>query len=282
MTSLSWQRLLHGLEVLIIVTFLVALGLWVYEPTRDWVIHNLRLSEKPTEIALLAVVVNGAALLLLLHSVGRFRQKLDTTLTRLTETSGGLIQGGVTQVYNHLSDIYTKRLRKRRVFPHRQRLEVLGLTLFSAWQHLRPFLGNPDIRSLDIQLFCLEPDYIGVNKNIIPEHWKLDTENAINQIKDFVRNQSLSLQGQDLSIKLTTYSHFPGQHGFRIGGGSGDVVLSLIDWGPNDRILYPEAEHHFYEHISPLDKSARANLYRRMFDSWLSRASRTGQEIALP
>ena len=181
-----------------------------------------------------------------------------------------IIEGGVDNVYDSLMHVFNDRAVRGRGRRFRS-LEVLGLTLFTAWPKILGFLKREDSKNCQVTLYCLAPDFIEANADLFPETWAQQARTQIDDINVFVGKHGESLRKRDLLVTLITYEMFPAIHGFRVNGN--DVFCAFAHW-ESDRVNQP---YDFYEYFAAEDSGVRANSYRGLFASWIDRARRAGR-----
>lgn len=179
------------------------------------------------------------------------------------------LQRSITPVVSgqqHYSDrkaMYTALIEKAAAVtePEHRRIDVLGLTLFSAWPELENFLEQPEVNGWTVKLAALsktaEPGDLWV-----PDGWPSESETAVRQVKEFG-------QGEDHNhrIEVIEYELPPVVHGFRLG--NGDVFLSTLKWREEGRL----GKHRFpYDYFPAHDRSSAATDARELFRSWFDRA----------
>ncbi|MGD9737746.1 MAG: hypothetical protein AB7V58_19350 [Solirubrobacterales bacterium] len=154
--------------------------------------------------------------------------------------------------------------------PEQRRIDVLGLTLFSAWPELEFFLERPTIHNWKVRLATLSAA-APAPRPWVPESWPNEAANIVTQIEGF-----RSAQGADQghTIEIFEYGFMPVVHGFRLG--NGDVFLSILRW--RDRRL---GKHRFpYDFVPAHDISPEAETTRALFENWFMRAVQSAGELA--
>src|SRR5947209_3629099 len=106
---------------------------WVIEPSRVWLESHGIISEN----AVLALV--GLGLAIVIGGVQELRSIVEPLIKTATSR---IVDNGVSGVYEALDHVI--REKSGTPIPRRKarRIEVLGLTLFSAWPHLCGFLED--------------------------------------------------------------------------------------------------------------------------------------------
>jgi hypothetical protein len=241
---------------------------WSIDSVRGWMQnHGLKDLDVPAVVG-----ITLAATMFVLVS---FQQQLKQMAKRLGDFSPSatstIIRGGVEKVYPELQNIIAElgpgSGRKRG-------LDVLGLTLYTAWPVLlQPGLSGAErtLRGWRVNAFLLCPDFIRSNP-CFSATWALQAEAQLSTINEFAANNAQLLIELGTTLTVTQYKFFPAVHGFRTD--AGHLFISFIHW--REKSL--EGPTQFYEFFPPSDTSARAQQYRDLFDNWIERAKR--QEAA--
>ncbi|MFZ0772222.1 MAG: hypothetical protein WCA49_25035 [Candidatus Sulfotelmatobacter sp.] len=215
--------------------------------------------------------VVGIALAATMFVLVSFQQQLRQVAKRLGDfspsASSRIIRGGIKDVYPELQKILAELGAGS---SSERSLDVLGLTLFTAWPMLlQPGLSSAEgaLRGWRVNVFLLCPDFIKSNP-CFSAAWALQAEAQLLAIKEFATNNAQLLKELKTDLAVTKYKFFPAVHGFRTG--AGHLLISYIHW--NGTSL--EGPTQFYEFFQPSDKSARASLYRDLFGNWIERAKR--------
>jgi hypothetical protein len=238
-----------------------ALLLWLIPPVRDWLTsHNLL-----PESAVIAIVALSMLLVLsaLLELNSFVRSKLRT------DSADDLILGGVNGIYPHVLRCMRARRQGRR-----RKLEVLGLTLYTAWPQLGPFFAEPETRNWDLELYVLDPEWVGETASI-PPAWVDLSSAQIKSITDFITKHAADLRKRRVRVALHTYANFPAVHGFRVD--STDVFVSLSRWTSDSELLADPLSA--YDHVRTVDESRRSQEYAALFDNWLEAARRRSSSL---
>lgn len=143
-------------------------------------------------------------------------------------------------------------------------IEVLGLTLDSAWPVLEPFLERPGVHNWSVRLATMASD-AAAPREWVPEGWPKESETTVGQIQEF-RGRQRKKHHHD--IEVFEYDFIPVVHGFKLG--NGDIFLSTLRWR-DDGIL---GEHSFvYDYFPVHDVSAEAAAARELLKNWFERAA---------
>jgi hypothetical protein len=223
-------------------------------------IHALLTLPEESIVALL-----GVELVLVLKSL----HGIEKGITSL-DIKSQLIKKGVNEVYPYIDALMSRR--PRWTARRRGSVEVLGLSLYTAWPFLQGLLKTSTNEHCDITLCCLDPEYIPTNPTIRPE-WAEHARANINEITNYVRANASDLKQRDIALRLHLYRFFPLIHGFRFDGE--DILYSFLHCANDGRAAQPLD---FYEHASQRDSETRSALYSELFVSWLDEAKR-GREV---
>ena len=162
------------------------------------------------------------------------------------------------------------------VLPKDRTVDVLGLTLFTAWNQLQGFLQQPETRGWTVRMLCLCPDFTEAGVAGVPAEWAAEARMQAATIRRFIAAQDASLRERRMSLSLECYRAFPAIHGFMLGNGT--LFVSVTRWEDGqDELAKP---YHPYEKIEASDHSRRADIYRQMFGNWVDHARRTAARPA--
>jgi hypothetical protein len=215
------------------------------------------------ESAVIALV--GLSVLLVLAALSELDSIIRNTLTL---NDPRFIPNGVNGVYPHIRECLLARRGRGR------KLEVLGLTLYTAWPQLGPFFADPGVRNWDVDLYLLDPEWLLAGGAPAPPAWAEHARAQVTAIKHFVQVNGDDLKKRHVKIILYKYCSFPAVHGFRVD--SQHVFVSLTRWSSG--VL---ADPLFaYEHVTISDVSKRSQEYTGLFDNWLQ-AARLNSEIVV-
>jgi hypothetical protein len=144
-------------------------------------------------------------------------------------------------------------------------LDVLGMTLYTAWPTITFWLNRAELDNWTIRLTAVSPHHEEDLHRIVPRAWF--AESTAN-LSDAARVAHLPrIQEKGIRIETHSYDFVPVLHGFRLG--SGDLFWSLLEWDREGRIC---RDAYSYEFVPREDDSASAVAIRRVFDSWFTRA----------
>jgi hypothetical protein len=256
---------------LLVVMFIMLLALSM-DSVQKWIQnHGLAMLGVP-EIVGMALVVTIFVMVI-------FQQQLKQVGEHLSSFSPSgsskIVHGGVQEVYNELHKILDE------IGPGSGRekgLEVMGLTLYTAWPMLlEPILSSAEgaLRGWRVNIFFLSSDYIKANP-CFSESWDSHSSAELKAIQEFAKKMKHLLKQRGTELNVSQYKFFPAVHGFRTD--AGHLLISYIHW--NGELL--DSPTQFYEVFQPSDKSARASRYHALFENWIQRAKReaaTGKVI---
>ncbi|HEY2717680.1 MAG TPA: hypothetical protein VGI73_15815 [Solirubrobacterales bacterium] len=178
------------------------------------------------------------------------------------------------QHYDDPKEMYNALIERAAAIkdPEQRRIDVLGLTLFSAWPELEFFLERPTVHNWTVRLATLSAAATAP-RPWVPESWPNEAANIVTQIKGFRAAQGAD---QGHSVEIFEYGFMPVVHGFRLG--NGDVFVSILRW--RDRRL---GKHRFpYDYVPANDISPEAETTRALFENWFTRAMQSAGEAPAP
>jgi uncharacterized membrane protein len=150
--------------------------------------------------------------------------------------------------------------------PEHRQIEVLGLTLFSAWPELESFLETPGVEGWTVKLATLSKS-AAPESLWVPDGWPEESEAIVRQVLIFKAGQGTV---HDHEIEVFEYELPPAVHGFRLG--NGDIFISTLRWQDEDRL----GKHRFpYDYVPAHDLSPAATDARALFRSWFDQAVRS-------
>lgn len=167
--------------------------------------------------------------------------------------------------YEDPRDMYDDMLRRMamvRKSDHKS-IDVLGLTLYSAWPQFSFWLQNEDVSDWSVRAAVLDPD---VEVPAVSSAWSVEARGKIEAIERFASRREIVRRR--ISIDVRTYAFTPGVHGFRLG--NGDVYLSVVHWDDDGDVVASEGIS--YQYVAAADRRPSAEGTRRLFDSWFAQA----------
>jgi hypothetical protein len=158
---------------------LVILVLWTVDPIRTWFVSHGWSIES----------VVGIALVVTIFVLVSFDQRLGRTQERLEafspSDSSRICKGGVSTIYTPLQEALQEVEHARE-----KTLDVLGLTLFTAWPILlHPKLMDGSLRDWQVNVYCLCPDFIN-GQTYFPGDWVIKSQAQIATIQTFAKENS--------------------------------------------------------------------------------------------
>jgi hypothetical protein len=148
-------------------------------------------------------------------------------------------------------------------------LDVIGMTLYTAWPTIRFWLARSEMSGWTIRLAAAvhTDEMPNCAAGLIPAEWFAESHANLAGIQ--------AQQGGDgwaRAIRLEAYGYdfMPVFHGFRLA--NGDLFYSVLHWQDDGKI---GREGYSYEFISCEDHSPSAQALRGTFDSWFARCCRT-------
>lgn len=261
------DRVSTSLQMFLLVVAIGFMIAWAISPVRE------RLEKSgyfDHETALEAV---GLALILtlgLLTMLSKKMGKIASAMEVISHSHQDILDRGVGSVYPHLLEGLQGTAN------HRERiLDVLGLTLYTAWPHIQAWINNGELRDWVITLHCLDPVYIEANQSCFSKKWIHHAQAQIEDIEHYQKHQAALLAEKAIRLELRTYRNFPAVHGFRIG--NGDTFISFSWWESLEDSAVLADPYFFYERFRPSDRSSRAHVYRALFDNWIDQAAKTSK-----
>jgi hypothetical protein len=145
-------------------------------------------------------------------------------------------------------------------------LDVLGISLYTAWPTVGFWLNRPDMACWTVRLAAVVrvEDDMG---RLIPERWFRESRTNLTDVVETSR--SAVARNRKITLQAYGYDFMPVLHGFRLG--NGDLFYSILCWGDDGKI---GRDDYSYEFVPHEDLSATADAVRKVFDSWFFRATR--------
>jgi len=150
-----------------------------------------------------------------------------------------------------------------------KRLDVIGITLYTAWPTVRFWLPRPEMSGWTIRLAAAAHTGEAPNhaSGLIPDGWFAESHANLSSIQ---AQQGGNGRARAIRLEAYGYDFMPVVHGFRLG--NGDLFYSVLLWQDDGKI---GREGYSYEFISCEDHSPSAQALRGTFDSWFVQCSRT-------
>jgi hypothetical protein len=263
------KTIARALQVIVAGVSFLVLAAWTVSPLRDFLLKTGYFDDK-TVVAMLGITL--ALILSSLDDVFKRIQTIGKDVASLVPTQSKLVKRGVTDVYGPL-------LAELKTVPRRARtIDVLGLTLFTAWNQLEGWLSQPDAEGWKVTLLCLDPDFGAKAIPGIPSDWYEAAKSISTQIAAYDAAHRVELETRNIELIVLQYAAFPAIHGFRIGNGT--LFISCTHWETAvDSLAKP---YQFYDVFAASDQSERAEAYRSLFDNWFGHARAQSKQAWIP
>ncbi|MFL6123750.1 hypothetical protein [Actinophytocola sp.] len=151
--------------------------------------------------------------------------------------------------------------------PSDKQLDVLGMTLYTAWPSVRFLLNRPELNGWSVRLAALVHGERRLTP-YVPKDWFRDSRTHLNSILACGRQAPIRERG--IKLEPFGYDFMPAVHGFRLG--NGDLFISLLLWQTDGKLGF---EGYSYEFIPAEDRSPTAETAREVWDTWFTRAVTT-------
>jgi hypothetical protein len=154
--------------------------------------------------------------------------------------------------------------------PEEKRLDILGVTLYTAWPSVRFWLDHPELDGWTVRLTAVAHRDRRLADYVPPDMFRESRKNL-----QSIHQTSLQQKLKNRRIKLEAYGYdfMPVLHGYRLG--TGDLFYSVLRWQDDAKI---GLEGYSYEYLPAADKSASAVAIRETWDNWFKRAMATPWE----
>jgi hypothetical protein len=267
------KRSCRVVQVLIALPALLLLGAFSIPALRAQ-LESIGLVDAMSVLPLLGVLL--AVAVSALDDIFKAVSTSATEIKRITPASSLIIRGGKAEVFEKLGPMLSNLKGSRKT------LDVLGLTLFTAWPQLKSFLENTDADGWKIRLLCIDPSFRLRASDLdaacpipgLSAGWLDEAASYMSEIKEYVQTHRERLAERRISIGVYGYKAFPAIHGFRLGDGA--LIMSWSHWDRSEL----SKPNHFYELFPSTDHSARANEFRKLFDNWFDHALTTAKQPA--
>src|SRR5262245_7794933 len=265
------KRICRAVQVLIALPALLLLAAFSIPALRVQV-ESIGLVDAMSVLPLLGVLL--AVAVSALDDIFKAISTSATEIKRITPASSLIIRGGKAEVFEKLGPMLSNLKGSRKS------LDVLGLTLFTAWPQLKSFLENTDADGWKLRLLCIDPSFRSRAPETdatcpvpgLSDGWLEEAASHISCVQEYVREHREQLAARRISIAVYGYKAFPAIHGFRLGDGA--LIMSWVRWDRSEL----GKPHQFYEVFPSTDHSARANEYRKLFDNWFDHALTTARQ----
>lgn len=148
-------------------------------------------------------------------------------------------------------------------------LDVMGLTLYTAWTSLKFWIMRPETANWCVRLAAVL-DLNQAMSQWIPDVWRKEAEIHLHDIVE--TSQLKHVIARRIQLRPYAYDFVPMVHGYRLG--NGDLFISFLKWQDDGRL---GKEGYTYEFIPGTERSLSATAFRELYDSWFERATRQGQ-----
>lgn len=154
-----------------------------------------------------------------------------------------------------------------------RRLDVLGLTLFSAWPTIYFNLQQREFTDWTIRMATISPKAVDAAR-WLPEDWLPESGENVKAVMKFA--QDPGLQKRNIALEILLYDFVPGVHGFRLG--NGDIYISNLLWQGDGLLGKPGFSYEFIPHG---ETGPSAEAYRELFNNWFTRAEAASAALTL-
>jgi hypothetical protein len=146
-------------------------------------------------------------------------------------------------------------------------LDVLGLTLFTAWPSIRFWINRSDLNGWTMRFTAMAINNTRVSAHV-PADWHRDARANLDSIRQYAKSSAAS--ASSISVTPFAYDFMPSLHGYRLG--NGDLFYSIVRWQADGKL---SLDGFSYEFVPNEDHSQSAQAIREVFDSWFRRATVT-------
>ncbi|MBO0808756.1 MAG: hypothetical protein J2P32_10705 [Actinobacteria bacterium] len=146
-------------------------------------------------------------------------------------------------------------------------LDVLGLTLYTAWPSIRFWLVRPELNGWTMRFTAIAAGSGELSAHL-PGSSVRDAQANLDSIVDYADSDGGA--GKNVTLKAFCYDFMPSLHGYRLG--NGDLFYSILHWRPDGKLSLDDFS---YEFVPRDDHSKSADSIREIFDSWFRRATVT-------
>ncbi len=144
-------------------------------------------------------------------------------------------------------------------------LDVIGMTLYTAWPSIRFWLGRTDLNGWTVRFAAVARGDRESPKHV-PNDWFRDARGNLNAIAEYAESPTARLNR--INLRAFSYDFMPSLHGYRLG--NGDLFYSILLWQNDGNIGIDDYSYEFVPHE---DASPSAEAIRGVFDSWFRRAT---------
>lgn len=159
--------------------------------------------------------------------------------------------------------------RAGRLEDNERHLDVLGLSLYTAWTTLKFWIMRPEIRDWTVRLTALL-DVERCMTRWVPQQWYQEAEIFLTDVVE--TSQLPDVVARNVRLQAYAYDFVACVHGYRLG--NGDLFISFLRWQEDGRL---GKRGYTYEFIPGTEHSISAMAFRDLFDSWFQRATARGR-----
>jgi hypothetical protein len=148
-----------------------------------------------------------------------------------------------------------------------KRLDILGISLYTAWPSIRFWLDHPELNGWTVRLTAVAHRDRRLAE-YVPLNWFRESRTNLDDIHETAQRQTF--KERRITIEAYGYDFMPVLHGYRIG--NGDLFYSILSWQSDGKM---GRDGYSYEYVPATDKSASAQAIREIWDAWFRRAMTT-------
>jgi hypothetical protein len=175
------------------------------------------------------------------------------------ETSS-LLMGGPIQVNQMVSEMIPHIRESEQRY-----IDILGMTLDTAWPMIRHWIGREEIRDCEIRMYCIDPLFAMENKRLIGDEVANTVKDISNKVDEYIVQNHDVLGEKNIEISLGFFRTLPPIHGVMLGNGA--LFLALAQWIGGAPVNHGAPT--IYEYFSSEDGTPRAIVYRNLFRRWV-------------
>jgi hypothetical protein len=148
-------------------------------------------------------------------------------------------------------------------------LDVLGLTLHTAWPTIRGWLmeENSRLRGWTVRLRVVDPELVPT-LSWFDQRWASEAKNVLDDVLAFNQLRGDALASKGTRVEIKPYALVPAVHGFKCSDGT--YFVSIARWDDTSRTL--GRPYQSYECLTAEDVEPRALHQKELFDNWMQRA----------
>jgi len=173
-------------------------------------------------------------------------------------------------------DVYPVLLQRIRAITRKEdkRLDVIGMTLYTAWPSIRFWLNRAELVGWTVRLTALAANEASLASHV-PSSWFNEARSNLSSVAQYAK--APATLARNIDLQAYKYDFMPSLHGYRLG--NGDLFYSILYWDQNGLL---SIDNYSYEFISADDVSPSATAIRQVFQSWFERATRTPWNDSTP